>query len=132
MDLHIIMNSFHDGSFVFSAQFVHSKALCMNIKYRGIRLWILPFVEAQYSSVTSLISCVLNEACKTMHISFRKCDRLQSMTIVLRSRGISQKSGAMTVRYSQKKECISFVFYCFENLSIAKTLEPLVPFWWVF
>ncbi len=33
--------------------------------------------------------------------------------------------------YSQKKECISFVFSCFD-LSIAITLEPLVPFRWHF
>ena len=32
----------------------------------------------------------------------------------------------------EKKECISFVFYCFENLSIAITLEPLVRFRWGF
>ncbi len=31
---------------------------------------------------------------------------------VLRSSGISRKSGALTVRYNQKKEWISFVFYC--------------------
>ncbi len=42
--------------------------------------------------------------------------------IVLRSSGISQKSGALIVRYSQKKECISCVFYCFENPSIACNL----------
>ena len=29
------------------------------------------------------------------------------------------KSGALIVRYSQKKECMHFVFYYFENLSIA-------------
>ena len=33
---------------------------------------------------------------------------------VLRSSGISQKSEALIARYSQKKECISLVFYCFE------------------
>ncbi len=47
---------------------------------------------------------------------------------VLRSSRISQKSAALTVRYGQKKECISFVFYCLENLSIAITLQPLVRF----
>ena len=47
---------------------------------------------------------------------------------VLHSSGISRKLGAMTVRYSGKKECVSFVFYCFENLSIAGTLESLVRF----
>ncbi len=51
---------------------------------------------------------------------------------VLWSSGISWKSGALTVRYSQKKECISFVFYCFENLSIDIALEPLVQFRWGF
>ncbi len=40
------------------------------------------------------------------------------------------KSGALIVRYSHKKERI--VFYCFENLSIAITLEPLVRFRWGF
>ena len=38
---------------------------------------------------------------------------------MLQSSGISQKSAALIVRYSQKKEWISFVFYCFENPSIA-------------
>ncbi len=33
---------------------------------------------------------------------------------------------------ARKKECIYFVFYCFENLSIAKTLEPLVRIKWGF
>ncbi len=45
---------------------------------------------------------------------------------VLRSRGISWKLTALIMRYSQKKERIYFVFYCFENLSIAITLKPLV------
>ena len=39
---------------------------------------------------------------------------------VLRSSGISRKSGALIVRYSQNKEWISFVFYCLENPSIAQ------------
>ncbi len=47
---------------------------------------------------------------------------------VLRSSMISLKSGALIVRYSQKKERISFVFYCSENLSVAITSEPLVRF----
>ncbi len=51
---------------------------------------------------------------------------------VLRSSGISQKSGALMVTYSQKKKCIYLVFYCFDNLSIAITLEPLIQFRWVF
>ncbi len=51
---------------------------------------------------------------------------------VLRSSGISRKLGALIVRYSQKKKCISFVFYCFQNLSIAITLDPLVCFRWGF
>ncbi len=51
---------------------------------------------------------------------------------VLRSSGIGWKSGELIVRYSQKKECISFVFYCFENLSIAITLKPLIRFSWGF
>ena len=29
------------------------------------------------------------------------------------------------MRYRQEKECTSFVFFCFENLSIGITLEPL-------
>ncbi len=48
------------------------------------------------------------------------------ITNVLRSSRVSRKLGALIVRYSQKKECISFVFY-FENSSDAITLEPLVP-----
>ncbi len=32
---------------------------------------------------------------------------------MLRSSGFSWKLGALIVRYSQKKECISLVFYCF-------------------
>ena len=51
---------------------------------------------------------------------------------VLRSSGISLESPASIVRYRQKKECISFVFYCYENLSIAVTLAPLVRFRWGF
>ncbi len=44
----------------------------------------------------------------------------------------SPKSGAFIVKCNQKRECISFVFYCFENLLIAITLEPTVQFWWGF
>ena len=52
-----------------------------------------------------------------------------SIAYVLRSSGISRKSEALIVRYSQKNECISFVvFYYFDNLSIAVTLEPLFRF----
>ena len=36
------------------------------------------------------------------------------------------QSGALIVRYCQKKECICFVYNCSENVSIAITLEPLV------
>ncbi len=49
-------------------------------------------------------------------------------TNVLRSSGVNRKSGAVIVRYSQKKNFISFVFYCFENPSIALTFEPQVGF----
>ncbi len=41
---------------------------------------------------------------------------------VFRSSGISQKLGALIVRYSQKKEWISIVFYCSENPSITHYL----------
>ena len=51
---------------------------------------------------------------------------------VMRSSKVSQKLGALIVRYNQKKESISFVFFCFKNLSIAITLEPLVPSRWSF
>ena len=48
---------------------------------------------------------------------------------MLRSSGISQKSAALIVRYSQKKKWISTVFYCSENLSIAHNLGTtgLIP-----
>ena len=46
---------------------------------------------------------------------------------VLRPSEISLESAALIVRYSQKKECISFfIFYCFVNLSIVITLESLI------
>ncbi len=41
--------------------------------------------------------------------------------------GISWKSGALIVRYSQKKELISFVFYCLENPSIGHNLGTTGP-----
>ena len=50
-----------------------------------------------------------------------------SLHNVLRARRVSRKSGALIARYSQKKDYISFVFYCFENLAIL-TLKPLVQF----
>ncbi len=59
--------------------------------------------------------------------SLRKC-----VANVLRSSGVSWKSGALIVRHSQKKECISFVLYCFEKPSIAIPLEELVWFLWGF
>ncbi len=49
----------------------------------------------------------------------KDCHFVSNQIYVLRSSGISRKSVALIVRYRQKKECISFVFYCFENLSIA-------------
>ncbi len=52
--------------------------------------------------------------------------------IAIYNSGISRKSVALIVRYSQKKKCITFVFYCSENLSIVITLEPLVRFRWGF
>ncbi len=55
-----------------------------------------------------------------------------SKVSLLRSSGISRKSGTLIFRYNQKKECISFVFYCFDNLSIVITLEPLVRSGWSF
>ena len=51
---------------------------------------------------------------------------------MLWSSGISWKSGALIVRYSQKKEWISFVFYCFENPSIAQNFATTGPIGGVF
>ena len=48
---------------------------------------------------------------------------------MLRSSGISQKSAALIVRYSQKKECISIVL---RVLQLLITLEPLHRFRWGF
>ena len=48
-------------------------------------------------------------------------------TYVLRSCGISWKSPALIVRYSQKKKRISIVFYCSENPSIAHNLGTTGP-----
>ena len=50
------------------------------------------------------------------------------VTYVLPSSRISLKSGALILRYSQKKEWISFIFYCFENPLIAHdfgTTDPI-------
>ncbi len=52
--------------------------------------------------------------------------------VLMLSSGIIWKLEALIMRYSQKEECISFVFYCFENLPIAITMEPLVLFKWGF
>ena len=66
-------------------------------------------------------------------LSLRTIYWLEKWPYVLQSSWISQKSGALIVRYSQKKELISFVFYCSEeNHSIAYNLEPLVWFRWGF
>ncbi len=59
-------------------------------------------------------------------------NNLVDLQYVLWSRGISRKSAALIVKYSQKKKWISFVFYCFKNLSIAIILEPLARFRWGF
>ena len=44
-----------------------------------------------------------------------------STSYVLWSSRISPKSGALIARYSQKKEWISFILYCFENPSNFET-----------
>ena len=75
--------------------------------------------------------CTSSSVCTLCHLNLKllKGDSLiqesSSSLYVLRSSGISRKSGALIVTYSQKKKCIRFVFYCFENLLIAVTLEPL-------
>ncbi len=46
---------------------------------------------------------------------------------VLLFSGISRKSASLIVRYSQKKEEISFVFHCSENPSIAYNFETTGP-----
>ncbi len=48
-------------------------------------------------------------------------------TYVLWCSGISRKSAALIVRYSQKKKWISIVFYCSENPSIAHNLGTTGP-----
>ncbi len=54
---------------------------------------------------------------KELHYSFCCTQNKQNLSSVqynvLRSSGISQKSGALIVRYSQKKECIYFCFLLF-------------------
>ena len=49
------------------------------------------------------------------------------MEYVLQSSGIIRKSGALIVRYSQKKKWVSFVFYCFEYPSIAHNFGTTGP-----
>ena len=49
------------------------------------------------------------------------------MVHVLRSSRISRKSGALIVRYSQKKERIAVVFYCSENPSIVHNFGNTDP-----
>ncbi len=64
-----------------------------------------------------------------------KCDinkHIIYVSYVLRSSGISRKLAILIVRNSQKKKCISIVLYCFENLQLLITLEPLVRFRWGF
>ena len=51
---------------------------------------------------------------------------------MLRSSRISRKLGALIVRCSQKKDCTSFVFSCFENPSVAHNFGTLVWFRWGF
>ena len=46
---------------------------------------------------------------------------------VLGSSRISQKSEALIVSCSQRKELISFVFYCFENHSIVRNFGITGP-----
>ena len=46
---------------------------------------------------------------------------------MLPSSGISQKSGALIVRYNHKKEQISFVCYCLENASIGHNFGTTGP-----
>ncbi len=53
--------------------------------------------------------------------------KTNTIMIVLRSSGISRKLALLIVRYSQKKELISIVFYCSENHSIAHNLETTGP-----
>ncbi len=51
---------------------------------------------------------------------------------MLQSSWISRKSAALIVRYSQKKECISIIFYSSEKVQLLITLEPLDRFKWGF
>ena len=63
-------------------------------------------------------ACVTREDLVWLTLS---CNHLNFSTIwhnVLQSGGIGRKSGAQTVRYTQKNEWIAFVFLCFENPKI--------------
>ncbi len=60
------------------------------------------------------------------HPTYRAPTSNQRMN-VLRSRRISRKSAALIMRYSQKKNWISIVFYCSENYSIAHKLGTTGP-----
>ncbi len=51
---------------------------------------------------------------------------------MLQSSWISRKSAALIVRYSQKKECISIIFYSSEKVQLLITLEPLDRVKWGF
>ena len=79
-----------------------------------------------------LLYCLLLEwqVCNYQEDQSHNVDSIRHCLYVLRSSGISQKSAALIARYSQKKECISFVYS--QNLSIAVTLQPLVRFRWSF
>ena len=64
-----------------------------------------------YACSLLIICCVFTKYCISLFLNY-----------MLRSSRINWKWGALIVRYSEKKECISFLFSCFKNLSIVITL----------
>ena len=72
----------------------------------------------------SSCSMFITQCCFQLYIQSDTFTPVIGKIIALRSSGASRKLGALIVRYSQKKECISFVFYT--------TLEPLFRFRWDF
>ncbi len=72
------------------------------------------------------LSCKCKVNCGWKRLLMIK-QKLTPDVYVLPSSGIRWKSGALIVRYRQKKESISSVFYCSENPSIARNLGATGP-----
>ncbi len=118
----------------------HHRPECCQVLCTNTCCWIKMTNALQNQHMRMLYQCTYFTVVESFVINFESSLILNGVSengefpicvYVLQSSGISQKSGALIVRYSKKKKWISFVFYCSENQTEKNKVHQLDVEKWI-